>query len=78
MGIQAQMEHGKLKRLQFMHEIVVTQHIVGQAKNYQSDTIREILQRYPRVVRNAAAKSTRITRSSSARPRFRHVENRRA
>ena len=36
----AQMEHGKLKRSQFMHEIVeMTQHIVGQAKNYQSDTI---------------------------------------
>ena len=36
----AQMEHGKLKRSQFMREIVrMTQHIVGQAKNYQSDTI---------------------------------------
>jgi hypothetical protein len=34
------MEHGKLKRSQFMREIVkMTQHIVGQAKNYQSDTI---------------------------------------
>ncbi len=36
----AQMEHGKLKRSHFMREIVeMTQHIVGQAKNYQSDTI---------------------------------------
>ncbi|MEP6943300.1 MAG: DNA topoisomerase III [Betaproteobacteria bacterium] len=36
----AQMEHGKLKRSQFMHEIVeMTQHIVGQAKNFESDTI---------------------------------------
>jgi DNA topoisomerase-3 len=36
----AQMEHGKLKRTQFMREIVrMTQHIVAQAKNYESDTI---------------------------------------
>jgi len=36
----AQMEHGKLKREQFMREIVrMTKHIVGQAKNYESDTI---------------------------------------
>ena len=36
----AQMEHGKLKREQFMREIVkMTRHLVGQAKNYESDTI---------------------------------------
>ncbi len=36
----AQMEHGKLKRPAFMNEIVgMTEHIVGQAKNYESDTI---------------------------------------
>ncbi|MET0682237.1 MAG: DNA topoisomerase III [Casimicrobiaceae bacterium] len=36
----AQMEHGKLKRDVFMREIVaMTQHIVGQAKGYESDTI---------------------------------------
>ncbi len=36
----AQMERGKLKREQFMREIVkMTQHIVGQAKNFESDTI---------------------------------------
>jgi DNA topoisomerase-3 len=36
----AQMEHGKLARDDFMREIVaMTQHIVGQAKNYESDTI---------------------------------------
>ena len=36
----AQMEHGKLKREQFMRDIVkMTKHIVGQAKNYESDTI---------------------------------------
>jgi DNA topoisomerase-3 len=36
----AQMEHGKLKRATFMREIVaMTQHIVGQAKNFNSDTI---------------------------------------
>ena len=36
----AQMEHGKLKRDAFMREIVaMTQHIVGQAKGYESDTI---------------------------------------
>jgi DNA topoisomerase III len=36
----AQMEHGKLKREKFMAEIVkMTQHIVGQAKNYELDTI---------------------------------------
>jgi DNA topoisomerase-3 len=36
----AQMEHGKLARETFMREIVeMTQHIVGQAKNYESDTI---------------------------------------
>jgi DNA topoisomerase III len=36
----AQMEHGKLKRPVFMNEIVqMTEHIVGQAKNYESDTI---------------------------------------
>jgi len=36
----AQMEHGKLKRSHFMREIVeMTQHIVGQAKNFESDTI---------------------------------------
>ena len=34
------MEHGKLKRDAFMREIVaMTKHIVGQAKNYESDTI---------------------------------------
>jgi DNA topoisomerase-3 len=36
----AQMEHGKLKRDVFMREIIaMTQHIVGQAKGYESDTI---------------------------------------
>jgi DNA topoisomerase-3 len=36
----AQMEHGKLGRPAFMEEIVaMTEHIVGQAKNYESDTI---------------------------------------
>src|SRR5436309_5760451 len=36
----AQMEHGKLPRRDFMREIVkMTRHIVGQAKNYESDTI---------------------------------------
>jgi DNA topoisomerase III len=36
----AQMEHGKLKREQFMREIVkMTKHIVGQAKGHESDTI---------------------------------------
>ena len=36
----AQMEHGRLKRTQFMREIVdMTKHIVAQAKNYESDTI---------------------------------------
>ena len=36
----AQMEHGKLPRAEFMDEIVrMTEHIVGQAKNYESDTI---------------------------------------
>jgi DNA topoisomerase-3 len=36
----AQMEHGRLKRGEFMREIVrMTKHIVGQAKNYESDTI---------------------------------------
>ncbi|MEP7329926.1 MAG: DNA topoisomerase, partial [Betaproteobacteria bacterium] len=36
----AQMEHGKLNRDTFMREIVaMTAHIVGQAKNYESDTI---------------------------------------
>jgi DNA topoisomerase III len=36
----AQMEHGKLARDAFMDEIVrMTEHIVGQAKNYESDTI---------------------------------------
>ncbi len=36
----AQMEHGKLARADFMDEIVaMTEHIVGQAKNYESDTI---------------------------------------
>ena len=36
----AQMEHGKLARTAFMREIVaMTQHIVGQAKGYESDTI---------------------------------------
>ena len=36
----AQMEHGKLARDAFMNEIVaMTEHIVGQAKNYESDTI---------------------------------------
>ena len=36
----AQMEHGKLKRSEFMREIVsMTKHIVAQAKNYESDTI---------------------------------------
>ena len=36
----AQMEHGKLKRSEFMREIVrMTKHIVSQAKNYESDTI---------------------------------------
>jgi len=36
----AQMEHGKLRRPEFMNEIVaMTEHIVGQAKNYESDTI---------------------------------------
>lgn len=36
----SQMEHGKLKREKFMAEIVkMTEHIVGQAKNYELDTI---------------------------------------
>ncbi|MGH8800655.1 MAG: topoisomerase C-terminal repeat-containing protein, partial [Casimicrobiaceae bacterium] len=36
----AQMEHGKLRREQFMREIVkMTKHIVVQAKNFESDTI---------------------------------------
>ena len=36
----AQMEHGKLKREQFMRDIVkMTKHVVGRAKNYESDTI---------------------------------------
>jgi DNA topoisomerase-3 len=36
----AQMEHGKLRRSEFMREIVdMTKHIVAQAKNYESDTI---------------------------------------
>jgi len=36
----AQMEHGKLRREDFMQEIVaMTEHIVGQAKGYNSDTI---------------------------------------
>ncbi len=36
----AQMEHGQLKRSEFMREIVgMTKHIVAQAKNYESDTI---------------------------------------
>src|SRR5664279_3816888 len=36
----AQMEHGKLARDTFMREIVaMTEHIVGQAKGYESDTI---------------------------------------
>ena len=36
----AQMEHGQLKRSEFMREIVaMTKHIVSQAKNYESDTI---------------------------------------
>jgi DNA topoisomerase-3 len=36
----AQMEHGELRRSEFMREIVaMTKHIVKQAKNYESDTI---------------------------------------
>jgi DNA topoisomerase-3 len=36
----AQMEHGALKRSEFMREIVgMTKHIVAQAKNYESDTV---------------------------------------
>jgi len=36
----AQMEHGKLKREQFMRDIVrMTRHIVKQAKSHESDTI---------------------------------------
>ena len=36
----AQMEHGELKREQFMREIVrMTKHIVSQAKHHESDTI---------------------------------------
>ncbi len=36
----AQMEHGQLPRSEFMREIVaMTEHIVAQAKNYESDTI---------------------------------------
>jgi DNA topoisomerase-3 len=36
----ARMERGELSRKEFMAEIVaMTQHIVGQAKNYESDTI---------------------------------------
>jgi DNA topoisomerase-3 len=36
----AQMERGKLKRDAFMREIVeITEHIVGQAKGHESDTI---------------------------------------
>jgi len=36
----AQMEHGKLKREQFMRDIVrMTRHIVSQAKQHESDTI---------------------------------------
>jgi DNA topoisomerase-3 len=36
----AQMEHGRLKREQFMREIVrMTKHVVSQAKHHESDTI---------------------------------------
>ena len=36
----AQMEHGALKRSEFMREIVaMTKHVVAQAKNYESDTV---------------------------------------
>ena len=36
----AQMEHGNLKRDEFMRDIVkMTEHIVGQAKNFNGDTI---------------------------------------
>ena len=36
----AEMEHGRLKREAFMREIVeMTKRVVGQAKNYESDTI---------------------------------------
>ncbi len=36
----AQMEHGKLARATFMREIIaMTEHIVGQAKQHESDTI---------------------------------------
>jgi DNA topoisomerase-3 len=36
----AQMEHGALRRSEFMREIVgMTKHVVAQAKNYESDTI---------------------------------------
>ncbi|HSQ81232.1 MAG TPA: DNA topoisomerase III, partial [Casimicrobiaceae bacterium] len=36
----AQMEHGELPRSEFMRQIVeMTEHIVAQAKNYESDTI---------------------------------------
>src|SRR5437879_2860582 len=36
----AQMEHGKLKRDTFMREIIeITEHIVGQAKGHEGDTI---------------------------------------
>ena len=36
----AQIEHGKLKRVEFMRDIVkMTRHIVAQAKNFESDTI---------------------------------------
>ena len=50
----AQMEHGKLKRSQFMREIVqMTQHIVGQAKNYRErhysrETSRRFAARCPK------------------------------
>ena len=65
----AQMEHGKLKRSEFMREIVgMTKHIVAQAKNYESDTIPGDFATLRRTVRNAAAKCTRSTRDSSASP----------
>ncbi len=65
----AQMEHGKLKREQFMREIVkMTKHIVAQAKNYESDTIPGDFATLTRDVQNAAARCTRTTRSFNVRP----------
>jgi DNA topoisomerase-3 len=59
----AQMERGKLKRDAFMREIVeMTEHIVGQAKGHESDTIPGDFATLTARARSAAAKCTRTTR----------------